>query len=84
MNTETVKAIIYAVAEIIVVLNGFLVAMGKSPLPLDESTVMMYGSFVAAGIAFLVAIWKNHNFTIAAQKAQKFLNALKGGETDGN
>ena len=89
MNTETIKAIIYAVAEFVVVLNGFLVAMGKSPLPIDEFTVLTAGSYVASVVAFFMAIWKNHNFTTSAQTAQKLLNKLKleikqGGTTDGN
>lgn len=82
-NRERMKAFLYAIGEFILVLNGFLVVAGKNPIPLDEVMVTELGSYVLAGIGFFSAVWKNHNFTKAAQKAQAFLRALReDGEGD--
>lgn len=80
-NKETLKAYLYALAEFVAILNGFLVGAGKNPLPFDEAMVLEVGAYVLAIVAFGVAVWKNHNFTKAAQKAQTWLRALK---EDGN
>ena len=80
-NKETLKAYLYALAEFVGIFNGFLTAAGKNPLPFDEVMVLEVGAYVLAIVAFGFTVWKNHNFTKAAQKAQTWLRALK---EDGN
>jgi SPP1 family holin len=47
---------------------------------LDAGTVTAAVSAVVVIAATLWALWKNHNFTAAAQKAQQVLDDLKEGE----
>lgn len=74
MNMETIKAVMSASVVLIVAgasLFGF---------DLDAGMVQNALSIVAFFVAFAWAIWKNHNFTKAAQEAQKVLDATKAGE----
>lgn len=82
-NKETLKAYLYTLAEFVGVLNGFLTASGTNPLPFNEAMVLEVGAYVLAIIAFGHAVWKNHNFTKAAKKAQACLRAFReDGEGD--
>lgn len=73
MNTETIKACVSALGVLIVATAG---ALG---FDIDEGVVQNGLSAIAFFAALLWGIWKNHNFTTAAQKAQELLNATKGG-----
>lgn len=56
--------------------NQFLSAAGKSPLPINSETLEQ---FVTAGIttaAALWAWWENNSFTQNALQADKYLNDL--------
>jgi hypothetical protein len=48
-------------------------------MTLDPDTVASVITVAAAVVVMLWALWKNHNFTSAAQEAQKFLKGLKDG-----
>lgn len=74
MNMETIKAVVSALAVLIVAGAGML------GFDLDAGMVQNALSIVAFMAALAWGIWKNHNFTKAAQEAQKVLNATKAGE----
>lgn len=46
---------------------------------LDPDTVTSVITVIAAVAVMCWALWKNHNFTTAAQEAEKFLKELKSG-----
>ena len=73
MNTETIKACVSALGILIVATAG---ALG---FDVDEGMVQNGLSAVAFFAALLWGIWKNHNFTKAAQSAQELLNDIKSG-----
>lgn len=76
-NRETLKAFVRLVGELVCVVNALLTAKGITPLPFDENAVVS-GAYIAIGlIAVVYACWKNHNFTPAAQAAQKALENYK-------
>ena len=68
---------IIAVCELIPIINAFLVAGGHNPLPFSEADAYTAFSYILAIIAFVHTVWKNHNFTKAAKKAQAILERLK-------
>ena len=70
-NKETAKAVISAV---VLVLVDVLAAVG---IAADPSTVASAVYLVLLIAATLYGCWKNHNFTQAAQEAQKKLDELK-------
>ena len=71
MNMETIKACVSAL--------GVLIVAGAAALGIDLDAGMVQNGLSA--LAFVAAlcwgIWKNHNFTKAAQDAQAFLDMLK-------
>lgn len=71
MNTETIKACVSAL--------GVLIVAGAGMLGFDVDAGMVQNglSILAFLAAFLWGIWKNHNFTEAAQVAQEYLDTLK-------
>ena len=75
---ETIKTIVSAL--VIIILNvGSL--FGYS---LDGDFVQKFIFVFVALATLLYGIWKNHNFTKAAQKAQVYLDDLKEVEKDGD
>lgn len=72
MNMETIKACVSALGVLIVACAGMF------GFDLDAGMVQSSLSAIAFIAAFAYAIWKNHNFTKAAQEAQKVCDALKG------
>ena len=74
---ERVKAIIRLVTVLILFVNGFLSAVGKSPI--SNENAYMYISEALSAISAGWAWWKNNNITENAQKAQKLLERLKNG-----
>lgn len=72
MNTETMKACVSALGVLIVACAGMF------GFDLNADMVQNGLSVIAFVAAFAYAIWKNHNFTKAAQEAQKVCDALKG------
>ena len=76
MNTETIKAIISALGVLIVACAGMV------GFDVDADMVQNVLSIAAFLAAFAWGIWKNHNFTEAAQEAQKVLDGIKAGEVE--
>ena len=77
MEQEKVKPYILALCELIPIVNAFLVASGKNPLPFSRQEGYIIFSILFGGVAFLYACWKNHNITPAARAAQAYLNDIK-------
>ena len=57
--------------------NQLLSAMGKSPLPIESTTVEQLVTAGITTIAALVAWWKNNSFTKEAIAADKEYDRLK-------
>ena len=76
MNMETIKASVSAVVVIVVALFG---ALG---IDVDSSALENILGAVVFRIATGYGIWKNHNFTSAAQEAQQYLDVLKYGNAN--
>ena len=69
----------YLAGEILILINWVLTERGINPITISDSEIWASLSYVAALIAFGFAVWKNHNFTEAAQIAQHTLNQIKNG-----
>lgn len=78
MNTETIKALLSAVGVIIVA------SLGAVGIDVDADALQNVLSAVLFLAAMIYGVWKNHNFTKAAQEAQKLLDSIKKGEVPGN
>ena len=76
MNAETIKATLSATGVIIVA------ALGAVGIDLDADALQNVLSAALFLAATIYGCWKNHNFSKAAQEAQKLLNAIKKGEVD--
>jgi len=61
----------------VVFINLVLNELGINPLPFGSDDVYTALSFLAAGIAFAWAIWKNNSITEAAIEADKVLAEYK-------
>ena len=77
--SEKAKAIIRLLVVIVLFINGFLSAIGKSPISNDE--VYAYVSEFVTLLGTGWTWWKNNNVTEAAAEAQGLLNALKDEDT---
>ena len=73
--SEKTKGIIRLVTVLILLLNGFLSAIGKSPISNENAYV--YVSEVLSAVSAGWAWWKNNNVTEASQQAQRLLNRMK-------
>ena len=82
MNFNITAGTIARTAVLLLALtNQMLSAMGKSPLPIESTTVEQLVTAGITTIAALVAWWKNNSFTkeaIAADKEDDRLKAKSG------
>ena len=82
MNFNITAGTIARTAVLLLALtNQMLSAMGKSPLPIESTTVEQLVTAGITTIAALVAWWKNNSFTkeaIAADKEYDRLEAKSG------
>ena len=82
MNFNITAGTIARTAVLLLALtNQMLSAMGKSPLPIESTTVEQLVTAGITTIAALVAWWKNNSFTkeaIAADKESDRLKAKSG------
>ena len=82
MNFNITAGTIARTAVLLLALtNQMLSAMGKSPLPIESTTVEQLVTAGITTIAALVAWWKNNSFTkeaIAADKEYDHLKAKSG------
>lgn len=70
--------IIRTIALVIALVNQILTACGKGIIPIEEETV---NQLISAGFTVataLVAWWRNNSFTLEAQRADEYLQELKG------
>ena len=74
MKKETIiRTIILALA----LLNQFLTAFGKSPIPIEDETLNQLISAVFTISASVWSWWKNNSVTKNAVKADEYLKELK-------
>ena len=78
MNFNITAGTIARTAVLLLALtNQMLIAMGKSPLPIESTTVEQLVTAGITTIAALVAWWKNNSFTKEAIAADKEYDRLK-------
>ena len=78
MNFNITAGTIARTAVLLLALtNQMLSAMGKSPLPIESTTVEQLVTAGITTIAALVAWWKNNSFTKEAIAADKEYGRLK-------
>jgi len=78
MNFNITAGTIARTAVLLLALtNQMLSAMGKSPLPIESTTVKQLVTAGITTIAALVAWWKNNSFTKEAIAADKEYDRLK-------
>lgn len=78
MNFNITAGTIARTAVLLLALtNQMLSAMGKSPLPIESTTVEQLVTAGITTIAALVAWWKNNSFTKEAIMADKEYDRLK-------
>ena len=78
MNFNITAGTIARTAVLLLALtNQMLSAMGKSPLPIESTTVEQLVTAGITTIAALVAWWKNNSFTKEAIAADKEYDRLK-------
>ena len=78
MNFNITAGTIARTAVLLLALtNQMLSAMGKSPLPIESTTVEQLVTAGITTIAALVAWWKNNSFTKGAIAADKEYDRLK-------
>ena len=78
MNFNITAGTIARTAVLLLALtNQLLSAMGKSPLPIESTTVEQLVTAGITTIAALVAWWKNNSFTKEAIAADKEYDRLK-------
>lgn len=78
MNFNITASTIARTAVLLLALtNQMLSAMGKSPLPIESTTVEQLVTAGITTIAALVAWWKNNSFTKEAIAADKEYDRLK-------
>ena len=86
MTKGRIKAITNLAIAMLLLANAILTAMGKSPLPFDQTEVTEMISYVASIVATLWAWWKNNNMTIEAETGQAIIDEMKAnrGEAGGD
>lgn len=73
------KSIVSAIVQLIVAANEVLMAFGVTQFQnVTTDTIYSVVSTVVMLVAWGYGIWKNHNFTPAACKAQGILDQMKG------
>lgn len=78
MNFNITAGTIARTAVLLLALtNQMLSAMGKSPLPIESTTVEQLVTAGITTVAALVAWWKNNSFTKEAIMADKEYDRLK-------
>ena len=73
----TAGTIARTAVQLLALTNQMLSAMGKSPLPIESTTVEQLVTAGITTIAALVAWWKNNSFTKEAIAADKEYDRLK-------
>lgn len=61
---------------LIAISNQFLVIVGRSPLPIEDTTIELLFSTLWTTVTAFWSWWKNNSFTNNAIEAQEVLNYL--------
>lgn len=77
------STIIRTVVLVLALVNQWLTAVGKSPIPISDEQVQEAVSLIITIAASVASWWYNNSFTQAALKADEFLTALKDTEAIG-
>ena len=72
------QALIRLVVLVILLINQTLMVLGWTPLPFSEEQIYEGVSSVAVVAVAIYTWYKNNNVTKEAEKAQGYLNQLKG------
>ena len=72
------QALIRLAVLVILLINQTLMVLGWSPLPFSEEQIYEGVSSVALVVTAIYTWYKNNNVTKEAEKAQGYLNQLKG------
>ena len=67
--------IIRTACLLLAIINNLLAIYGKSPLPINDETLIEVISFCFTTVASIVAWWKNNSFTKKAIEADKVLHS---------
>ena len=72
------QALIRLAVLVVLLINQTLMVLGWSPLPFSEEQIYEGVSSVALVVTAIYTWYKNNNVTKEAEKAQGYLNQLKG------
>lgn len=67
--------IIRTACLLLAIINNLLAIYGKSPLPINDETLVEVISFCFTTVASIVAWWKNNSFTEKAIRADRILHS---------
>ena len=76
-NKISAATIARTAALLLALTNQILSAFGKSPLPIESTTVEQLVTAGITTVAALINWWKNNSFTAAAVAADSYLAQLK-------
>ncbi len=76
-NNISKGTVIRTVLLIAALVNQVLLAIGKSPLPIESEQAQQLISLLFTGAASLIAWWKNNSFTKNAIAADEVLATLQ-------
>ncbi len=82
MTNISSGTIIRTILLILALINQVLSAMGKSPLPIENSELEQIITWVLTSSAAIFAWWKNNSFTKSAIAADEALASIKAGENE--
>ena len=73
------ETIIRTAVLVLAIVNNGLALFGKSPLPIDDETLVNVISFLFTTGSAIWAWWMNNSFTQNAIKADEYFEELKKG-----
>lgn len=76
------ETIIRTAILILAIVNNGLALFNKSPLPIDDETIVNVVSFIFTMASALWAWWMNNSFTHNAIKADEYFMELKNAEKE--
>ena len=79
MGVSNMKsAIVRLIVLVILLINQSLTVLGWNPLPFSEEQIYEAVSSVVTVVIAVYVWWKNNNVTKESQRAQEYLDELKG------
>ena len=80
LKNERITAIVTLAVNAFLVINSVLVAAGKDPIPLDETTASKMITYIVTAVWGVWTWWHNNNMTHAAVAGQLLTNHIKNEE----